>query len=87
MPSSSKTCSFKIYGPITTKLLEGHKISEILNSYKCGICQLGTSMLNLWGTQKEASAQKVCGEGTGDLGHQSVAMPTSLVPRLRKDLL
>lgn len=44
-------------------------------------------MLNLWGTQKEASAQKVCGEGTGDLGHQSVAMPTSLVPRLRKDLL
>ena len=77
MPSPSKTCSFKICGPISTKLMEGHKISEILNFYKCcGICQLGITMLNLWGTQKEASTRKVRGEGTRDLGHQSVGIPT-----------
>lgn len=33
------------------------------------------SMLNSWRTQKEASAQKVFWEGTGDLGYQSVGIP------------
>lgn len=68
--------------------MEVHEISEVPHANKdCGICRVGISMLTSRETQKKASAQKVPGEGTGDLGRQSVGISTSFVSRLGKDLL
>lgn len=63
-PKTMLTCAFSLQD-LQFYNLSSNFNHKILSSYKCGICQLGMSVLNMWGTRKGAQHKKYMGKGLG----------------------